>query len=94
MISIQQNIADLETIARLRAMAIENYRYAIGTAAEYVVEIHESITAPHRKYLSDLAAEVREASEDGLVESRATLRGLLRDYRDRRPTIWAASGNS
>jgi GGDEF domain-containing protein len=48
------------------------------------VELNETLTPPHRKYLNDLAAEVAaQGSEESLQQSRAALRGLLRDYRDR-----------
>lgn len=84
MISIQQNITELEKVHRMQGMAVECYRYAIATMAQYTVEMNEIITPPHRKYLSDLAEEVaRHGSAEQLEDSRTVLRGLLRDYRDR-----------
>jgi GGDEF domain-containing protein len=64
-------------------MALDCYLAAIANMAHYAVDLDAAITAPHRKYLSDLAAELAEASPEALVESRSTVRGLLRDYRDR-----------
>jgi diguanylate cyclase (GGDEF)-like protein len=64
------------------ALAIDCYRYAIRVVAQYAVELEREITEPHKEYLTALSAEVN-GGEDGLRESRATLRGLLRDYRDK-----------
>jgi GGDEF domain-containing protein len=83
MISIQQNLTELERCHQLRTMALDCYLAAIANMAHYAVDLDAAITAPHRKYLSDLAAELAEASPEALVESRSTVRGLLRDYRDR-----------
>ena len=83
MISIQQNLTELEKSYQLRTKALECYVAAINNMAQYTVELDASITVSHRKYLSGLAVEVAEASLEGLAESRSTLRGLLRDYRDR-----------
>jgi len=83
MISIQQNLSELEKSDQLRALALECYLAAINNMAHYTVELDDTITAPHRKYLTALAKELAEAPPDLLVESRSTLRGLLREYRDR-----------
>jgi len=83
MISIRQSLSELEKSDLLRTLAIDCYVGAIVNMAHYAVDLDDSITAPHRKYLSGLAADVTEATPEVLVESRATLRGLLRDYRDR-----------
>jgi GGDEF domain-containing protein len=82
MISIQQSISDLEKSQQLRTLALDCYLAAINNMGHYAVELDGAITGPHRQYLSALAAEVAEPSPDTLAESRATLRGLLRDYRD------------
>jgi GGDEF domain-containing protein len=82
MISIQQTLSELEKIHQQRTLAFECYLAAIDNMAHYTVELDNSITVPHRRYLSDLAAEVAAVPES-LAESRSTLRGLLRDYRDR-----------
>jgi GGDEF domain-containing protein len=83
MISIQQNLTELEKTHQLRQTALECYLAAIGNMAHYAVDLEPAITGPHRQYLSNLAAELAAASPEALSESRATLRGLLRDYRDR-----------
>jgi GGDEF domain-containing protein len=83
MISIQQSISDLEKSDQLRTLALECYIAALDNMAHYTVELDDSITVPHRKYLAELAAQVTQAQPAALAESRSTLRGLLRDYRDR-----------
>ena len=87
MISIQQTISDLEKSDQMRTVALECYVAALQNMVHYTVELDDSITVPQRKYLAALATEVSEAQTDAqsavLVESRSTLRGLLRDYRDR-----------
>lgn len=83
MISILQNLSDLEKSDRLRILVLDCYLNAIANMSQYAVDLDASITPPHRKYLSNLAAELAEASPEALVESRSTVRALLRDYRDR-----------
>jgi len=82
MISIQQNLTELEKFHRLQSMVLECYVSAINNMAQYAVDLNATITPPHRQYLTNLAAEVADASPEGLAESGATLRGLLRQYRD------------
>jgi len=83
MISIQSSLSELERSHRLRADVLDSYLLAIKNIANYTVELDEEITSPHRKYLKDLADEVATDNHEALLASRATLRGLLRDYRDR-----------
>ena len=64
-------------------MALECYLAAIQNIAHYAVELDAEITGPYVKYLAGLAAEVQAAPSQALPESRSTLRGLLRDYRDK-----------
>jgi GGDEF domain-containing protein len=64
-------------------MLLECYLSAIRNVAHYTIELDDELTAPHRKYLAALAGEVASAQPEALAESRATLRGLLRDYRDK-----------
>jgi GGDEF domain-containing protein len=64
-------------------LALECYIAALQNIAHYTVELDAEITAPHVKYLSELLAEVKASPAQELAESRATLRGLLRDYRDK-----------
>lgn len=83
MISIQSSLSELDRCHQHRALAVECYRAAIRNVAQYAVELDAATTDPHRQYLTALAAELAEAQPGALDESRATLRGLLRDYRDR-----------
>jgi GGDEF domain-containing protein len=83
MISIQQSLSELEKSHQLHTLAADCYLAAIRNMAHYAVDLDETLTPPHRKYLTALAAEVEEATPEVLAESRSTLRGLLRDYRDR-----------
>ena len=62
---------------------LDCYLSAIRNVAHYTIELDDEITAPHRQYLTALADEVASAQPEALAESRATLRGLLRDYRDK-----------
>lgn len=64
-------------------VALECYIAAIQNMAHYAVELDSEITGPHVNYLAGLAAEVQAAPSQALAESRSTLRGLLRDYRDK-----------
>jgi GGDEF domain-containing protein len=83
MISIQQNLSELEKSHQLRTTVLDCYLGAIENMARYAVDLDAAITAPHSKHLADLAAGLVDASAEELAESRGTLRGLLRDYRDR-----------
>jgi GGDEF domain-containing protein len=83
MISIQNSLNDLERSNEARDMLLDCYVLAIKNVAHYAIELDDEITAPHRKYLTALAGEVASAQPEALEESRATLRGLLRDYRDK-----------
>jgi GGDEF domain-containing protein len=61
--------------------ALDAFRFAIEAVGHYAPELEPGTTQLHRKYLGDLAIRVGEGED--LNESRATLRGLLRDYRDK-----------
>src|SRR5215467_3626719 len=83
MISIRNEVEELERFHRLRQRAVDCYVTAIRNSAEYAVELEGHLTEPHRKHLQALADEVAEAGPDGVDDSRSTLRNLLRDYRDK-----------
>ena len=83
MTSIQNSLNDLERSNEARDMLLDCYLMAIKNMAHYAIELDEEITVPHRKYLTALAGEVASAAPAALVESSATLRGLLREYRDK-----------
>jgi GGDEF domain-containing protein len=81
MISLRNSLTELDQVHKSRAFAVDCYLNAIQCMAQYAVEIAPAITGPHRQYLTALAAELASGEEAPLTESRATLRGLLRDYR-------------
>ncbi len=83
MISIQSSLSELERSHQLRTAMLDAYSLAIKNIAHYPVELDEELTAHHRKHLEALADEVGKGSLEALSDSRATLRGLLRDYRDK-----------
>jgi GGDEF domain-containing protein len=82
MISLLKPMNDLEQCQRARELVLDCYLAAIRNIAHYAVELEPQTTALHRKYLEDLAVQVTSGSADALNESRATVRGLLREYRD------------
>jgi len=76
-------MSELDRCQQERSLALECYLAAIRNTAQYVVELDDSITAPHREYLGVVAQDVSLGTKGALEDSRATLRGLLRDYRDK-----------
>ncbi|HWB87001.1 MAG TPA: diguanylate cyclase [Bryobacteraceae bacterium] len=83
MISLRTSLTELEQAHQFKTLALECYRDAIQNAAHYAIELDDQITAPHRQYLNALARELTHAGIEEITSSRATLRGLLRDYRDK-----------
>ena len=83
MMSIQEATPHRDGSPDLFSQALECYVAAIANMAAYAVELDAETTAPHRQYLAALATEVKTGEAAALAESRSTLRGLLRDYRDR-----------
>lgn len=83
MISIRSEVDELERFHQMRRQAIGCYVAAIRNSAAYAIELEGELTEPHRKHLNALAEEVEAASPAAVDESRATLRNLLRDYRDK-----------
>ena len=83
MISIRQSVAELERSHQLWKTTFDCYVAAIQDVAHYAIDLEEATTGPYRKHLETLAAEVVAGDPANLTESRATLRGLLRDYRDK-----------
>ena len=83
MISIQSSLTELERSHQLRAAVLDCYVLAIKNVAHYAVELDEELTTCHRKYLTSLADEVSAGTPEALADSSPTLRGLLRDYRDK-----------
>lgn len=83
MISIHNSMTELERCTRERNQALECYISALQNMAHYAIELDDRITAPHRHYISALAADVSARRAGALAEAPATMRGLLRDYRDK-----------
>src|ERR1035438_1960781 len=81
MISIQSSLTELERSHQKRVEVLDCYVLAIKNIAHYAVELDEEITRTHRQYLDALATEVATGTSEALSDSRATLRGLLREYR-------------
>ena len=85
MISIRDSVNDLERCHEVRDLALDCYRSAIKNIAHYAIPLEEEITTTHKEYLAAVVTslDTPTPSPAALQESRATLRGLLRDYRDR-----------
>jgi len=83
MVSIQSSLSELEHSHRIRAAVLDCYVQAIKNVAHYAVELDEEVTVTHRKHLSALATDVSAGEQEVLNASVATLRGLLREYRDK-----------
>jgi GGDEF domain-containing protein len=83
MISIRDSIADNEKMHQLRSAAVECYTSALSNISQYAIELEDGLTEPFKKYVSTLADEVADGDIDAIRDSKATLRGLLRDYRDK-----------
>ena len=83
MISISRSVSDLEKCHQERLHALDCYIAGIKNLAQYTVELNKETTEQQRRHLSALAGDVSSGTREALDESRATLRGLLRDYRDK-----------
>lgn len=83
MISIRNSLAELEKCHQERNAAVDCYVAAIKSLAHYTIDLEPAITDPQRVYLNALAVDAASGKPDVLDETRATLRGLLRDYRDK-----------
>src|SRR5262249_24973131 len=64
-------------------VVLDCYLAAIKNLGQYTIELNKEATEQQRKHLATLANEVASGTREALEESRATLRGLLRDYRDK-----------
>lgn len=83
MISIRESINELETKEQLRALAQDCYLSAIHSLVQYAIELDSGITDDYRKRLTALETAVATGQSRAIDESRAALRGVLRDYRDK-----------
>src|SRR5687767_15946753 len=89
MISIIDSVTELERCHQSRTLAVECYALAIQNMAHYAIYLEPDITGPHKQYLNALGAEVAGGESGSLMESRATVRGLLRDYQEKANTFLA-----
>jgi len=80
MLSIRNNMTELERLAAERDTAVDCYRDAVHNVANYAVELDEQITSQHRRHVMAVAEGLSSTAES-LREAGATLRALLRDYR-------------
>jgi len=85
MLSIRNNISELERIAAERDSAVDCYRDTIHNVASYAVEVDEQTTSQHRRHVTAVAEGL---SFESLRESNSTLRALLRDYRAKAAAYW------
>jgi GGDEF domain-containing protein len=90
MISIQSSLTDLELSHQIRAAILECYVQAVKDVGHYALELEEATTRQFRTHLTNLAEEISGGSPEVLPNSRANLRALLRDYRDK-GTAYVAS---
>ncbi|SPF52551.1 Diguanylate cyclase [Candidatus Sulfopaludibacter sp. SbA4] len=83
MISIRNSVSELERCHQEREAAVSCYLTAIRNIAHYTIKLDDQISEPHRAHLGALADDVAAGKPGVLEESNATLRSLLRDYRDK-----------
>jgi len=83
MISIQSSLNELDRAHQIREGLLDCYLNAIKNCANYAIELDDETTGQYRKHLRALLDEVSCGDSTILLESRATLRNLLRDYRDK-----------
>ncbi|HEY7391819.1 MAG TPA: diguanylate cyclase [Bryobacteraceae bacterium] len=83
LLSLRKNSREPETAEPLGTPALECYVAAIDNLAQYAIELEEPTTKAYQGYLRSLAREVEGGTQQAMSESRGTLRGLLRDYKER-----------
>lgn len=83
MISIRESLSELEQCHQERDAAVECYLAAINSISHYTLDFDPDAGETHRKYLAVLIEDASSGKPEVLAESRATLRGLLREYRDK-----------
>lgn len=83
MISIRQNLSQLEQCHQMREQVVKSHVGVLRDAAQYAVDFDPALTRPHRQYLNALADEIEKGGAEATIESGATARGLLRDYHDK-----------
>ena len=80
MLSIRDNITELERVATERDAAIDCFRDTVHNIADYAVELDDQVTPQHRRHVTAVADGLA-FTVDSVRGASATLRALLRDYR-------------
>jgi len=83
MISIRGSLSELDRAHQIREAALDCYLSAIKNSAHYALDLDAELTGNHRQYLRTLADEIASGNDEILLDSRGTLRNILRDYRDK-----------
>jgi diguanylate cyclase (GGDEF)-like protein len=83
MISIRSELTELERSHQLQEAVLDCYIAAIRNVERYALELDSAATTQFQQHLSTLANDLATERWGVLDDSRATLRALLRDYRDR-----------
>lgn len=83
MISIRNSLNELEKSEEQRRLVLDCYLAAIRNVARYAVELDDGIVNPFKTSVNNLAEDVEQGAAEALSESSASLRGLLRNYRDK-----------
>ena len=84
MISIRKSTEELDHLVELHAAASECYQLALRSVAQYAIELDPAETEEFRGNLETIEAQWRKADRaEGLRAAQASLRGELREYRDR-----------
>jgi len=81
MLSIRDNITELERLVAERDAAIDCYRDSLRNVADYTIELDDHLTSQQRRFVSDIAENLNDPTPEALREASATLRALLRSYR-------------
>ncbi len=83
MISIRESIDEFEKLYQIRTSAIEGYTAALRNIAQYAVELDEGMTTAFKSAVTSLADHVADGDPTVVNESKSTLRGILRNYREK-----------
>ncbi|HVO98323.1 MAG TPA: diguanylate cyclase [Bryobacteraceae bacterium] len=93
-ISIRKSVSDLDRLDEMRKRdeitnrILDCYALAIQSAAHYAVDVDPLLAAEHRARLQTLEDKARAvASEAQLRDVQSSLRGELRDYRERNAEV-------
>ncbi len=83
MISIRESIDEFEKLYQLRSSALEGYTAALRNIAQYAIELDDGSTNTFKSSVTALAEQVAGGEAAVVNESKSTLRGILRNYRER-----------